>query len=157
MAKRRREELGINLQLGTMVRAQPFQPFDIRTADGDTIHVFHPDFIKGTSLGRHMHEYSFFSYEVNESLHMSENERKTILDCFEKIGTELQHAIDKHTKKLVISNLELLLNYAVRFYDRQFVTREVANKGVHQTCLARADQTQKSPFNSRNQYRHGQN
>ena len=92
--------------------------------------VFHPDFIKGTSLGRHMQEYSFFSYEVNESLHMSELEKKTILGCFEKIGAELEHAIDKHTKKLVISNIELLLNYAVRFYDRQFVTREVANKGV---------------------------
>lgn len=92
--------------------------------------VFHPDFIKGSSLGRRMNEYSFFSYQVNEALHLSDAERKTVVDCFEKIGAELQHAIDKHTRKLILSNIELLLNYALRYYDRQWVTREVANKGI---------------------------
>jgi AraC family transcriptional activator of pobA len=92
--------------------------------------VFHPDFILGTSLGRHIHNYTFFSYEVHEALHLSLSEREVILDCFSKIQLELGHAIDKHTKTLVISNIELFLNYCVRFYDRQFITREVVNKGV---------------------------
>ena len=92
--------------------------------------VFHPDFIKGTSLGRRMNEYNFFSYQVNEALHLSDAERKTVVDCFENIHTELQHAIDKHTKMLIVSNIELLLNYALRYYDRQFITREVANKSI---------------------------
>lgn len=92
--------------------------------------VFHPDFIKGTNLGHHIQDYTFFSYAVNEALHLSEAERGIILDCFTKIYTEVQHAIDKHTKNLIISNIELLLNYCVRYYDRQFITREIANKGI---------------------------
>lgn len=92
--------------------------------------VFHPDFIRGTSLSRHIQDYSFFSYEVHEALHLSETERKVILDCFSKIQLELRHAIDKHTKTLIVSNIELFLNYCVRFYDRQFITRDVAHKGV---------------------------
>jgi AraC-like DNA-binding protein len=92
--------------------------------------VFHPDFIRGTSLGKHIEEYTFFSYEVHEALHLSEAEKKVILDCFSKIEFELQHAIDKHSKKLIISNIELFLNYCTRFYDRQFITRENSHKGV---------------------------
>lgn len=92
--------------------------------------VFHPDFIKGTALAKHIQDYSFFSYEVNEALHVSDSERTILLDCFSKIHKELQHAIDKHTKQLIVSNIELLLNYCVRYYERQFVTREAANKGV---------------------------
>jgi AraC-like DNA-binding protein len=63
-------------------------------------------------------------------LHLSERERQVILDCLDKINFELQHSIDKHSKKLIISNLELLLNYCVRFYERQFITRENLNKGI---------------------------
>lgn len=92
--------------------------------------AFHPDFIRGTPLGRHMNDYSFFSYQTNEALHLSDPERATITDCFEKIRTELQHPIDKHSRTLIVSNIELLLNYALRYYDRQFITREVANKGI---------------------------
>lgn len=92
--------------------------------------VFHADFIHGTSLGRHMNEYSFFSYATNEALHLSERERQIILDCFSKIKFELEHAVDKHSKKLIASNIELFLNYCVRFYDRQFVTRDPANRGI---------------------------
>jgi AraC family transcriptional activator of pobA len=92
--------------------------------------VIHPDFIHGTPLGRHMQEYSFFSYEVHEALHLSETERKVIMDCFSKIQLELRHAIDKHTKTLIISNIELFLNYCVRFYDRQFITRDTVHKGI---------------------------
>jgi AraC-like DNA-binding protein len=92
--------------------------------------VFHSDFIHGTSLGRHMSDYSFFSYTTNEALHLSERERQIILDCFAKIRYELEHAVDKHSKTLIASNIELFLNYCVRFYDRQFITRDNANKGI---------------------------
>jgi len=92
--------------------------------------VFHPDFIRGTTLGRQIHEYTFFSYEVHEALHLSNSERSIIQDCINKIQTELQHPIDKHSKTLIVNNIELLLNYCIRFYDRQFITREVVNKGI---------------------------
>lgn len=92
--------------------------------------VFHPDLIRGTVLGRHMNDYTFFSYEAHEALHLSERERQIVLDCFSKIEFELNHAIDKHSKTLIASNIELFLNYCARFYDRQFVTRDNAHKGI---------------------------
>lgn len=92
--------------------------------------IFHPDLIKGTSLGRQIREYSFFSYQFNEALHLSERERKIVLDCFAKINYELEHAIDKHSKRLIVQNIELFLNYCMRFYDRQFITRDSAHKGL---------------------------
>lgn len=92
--------------------------------------VFHPDLIKGTSLGRHIDDYSFFSYNVSEALHVSERERQLVLDSFSKIKYELEHAVDKHSKKLIADNIELLLNYCVRFYDRQFITRDNVHKGI---------------------------
>lgn len=92
--------------------------------------VFHPDLIHGTSLGRQMGDYTFFSYESREALHLSEQERQTVADCFAKIKAELQHPVDKHSKKLIVRNIELFLDYCVRFYDRQFITRNSVHKGV---------------------------
>lgn len=92
--------------------------------------LFHPELIRGTSLGKNIQEYSFFSYDVNEALHLSEREHQIALDCFAKIQYELQHAIDKHSKTLIASNIELFLNYCSRFYDRQFITRDNVHKGV---------------------------
>lgn len=92
--------------------------------------IFHPDLIHGTSLGRHIRDYTFFEYQSNEALHLSERERKIVLDCFTKIEYELEHAIDKHSKRLVVSNIELFLNYCVRFYERQFITRDNAHRGI---------------------------
>jgi len=92
--------------------------------------LFHPDLIKGTPLGKHIHDYSFFSYDVNEALHLSDKERQLVLDCFAKIQYELEHAIDKHSKTLIASNIELFLNYCIRFYDRQFITRDTTHKGI---------------------------
>jgi len=92
--------------------------------------VFHPDMIRGTALGKHIHDYTFFSYEAHEALHLSERERQIVLDCFSKIEFELNHAIDKHSKTLIASNIELFLNYCARFYDRQFVTRDTVHKGI---------------------------
>ncbi len=122
-------------QEGTLVFLAPGQVVGVENV-GETYQpqgkalVFHPDLFRGTSLGRHMDDYSFFSYQINEALHLSEREQQVVLDCFSKIGTELQHAIDKHSKQLIISNIELLLNYCVRFYDRQFITRDHVHKGV---------------------------
>lgn len=92
--------------------------------------AFHPDFIKGTSLGRHFNDYNFFSYNAHEALHLSLRERRIVMDSFSKIKYELEHAIDKHSKQLIISTIELFFNYCTRFYDRQFITREEANKGI---------------------------
>jgi AraC family transcriptional activator of pobA len=92
--------------------------------------VFHSDLIHGTSLGRHMNDYSFFGYQFTEALHLSERERKIVLDCFSKIEYELEHAVDKYSKRLIVANIELFLNYCIRFYDRQFITRDNAHKGI---------------------------
>ncbi|MFI5185433.1 MAG: helix-turn-helix domain-containing protein [Chitinophagales bacterium] len=92
--------------------------------------VFHPDLIHGTSLGKHIQDYTYFSYQSKEALHLSERERKIVMDCFSKIEYELEHAIDKHSKRLIVSNIELFLNYCVRFYDRQFITRDKVHKGI---------------------------
>ncbi len=92
--------------------------------------LFHPDMIKGTSLGKHIQDYSFFSYDVNEALHLSEKERQMVLDCFSKIQYELEQAIDKHSRTLITTNIELFLNYCTRFYDRQFITRDHAHKSA---------------------------
>ena len=92
--------------------------------------LFDPELIKGTPLGKHIQDYSFFSYDVNEALHLSEKERQIVLDCFAKIEYELQQSVDKHSKTLIASNIELFLNYCSRFYDRQFITRDNTNKGI---------------------------
>jgi AraC family transcriptional regulator, transcriptional activator of pobA len=92
--------------------------------------VFHPDLIHGTPLGRHIQDYTFFGYQSNEALHISERERKIVLECFAKIKYELEHAIDKHSKRLIVSNIEMVLDYCVRFYDRQFITRDNVHKGI---------------------------
>ncbi|HEY4195220.1 MAG TPA: helix-turn-helix transcriptional regulator [Mucilaginibacter sp.] len=122
-------------QEGTLVFIAPGQVLGIENngeyyqPQGHAL-VFHPDLIRGTSLGRHINDYTFFSYEVHEALHLSEAERGIILDCLSKIKFELSHAIDKHSKTLITTNIELLLNYCVRFYDRQFITRDNAHKGI---------------------------
>ncbi len=91
---------------------------------------FHPDLLRGTALGQKIKDYSFFSYESNESLHMSEREKQTIINCFQEIREEIEHSIDKHSKSIIVANLEVFLNHCLRFYDRQFITREDVNKGI---------------------------
>lgn len=88
---------------------------------------FHPDLIRGTSLGKNIKEYSFFSYEVNEALHLSLKEREIFVDCLNKISHELEHTIDRLSRRLIATNIELLLDYCLRFYERQFITRELVN------------------------------
>lgn len=92
--------------------------------------LFHPDLIRGTSLGHNIKDYTFFSYEVYEALHLSEKEKQIVIDCLNKIDYELKRSIDKHSKTLIANNIELLLNYCMRFYDRQFITRSHVNKDI---------------------------
>ncbi|WP_370576761.1 helix-turn-helix domain-containing protein [Pedobacter sp. N36a] len=120
---------------GTLVFVSPGQIYGI-DSKGVAIKpsgyglLFHPDLIAGTSLARSIKDYTFFSYEVNEALHLSKKERKTIFDCLEKIAAETDQNIDKHSKRLIVSNIEVLLNYCMRFYDRQFITRSNVNKDI---------------------------
>lgn len=105
-------------------------PDDVLVQPSGWALVFHPDFIRGTTLGSIIKEYGFFSYGVNEALHISTRERQIVLECFTKIKEELERGIDKHSKTLIINNIELFLNYCVRFFDRQFITRENINKDI---------------------------
>lgn len=122
-------------QEGTMVFMAPGQVAGMST-NGEIYQpkgfgvVFHPDLIHGTSLGKHIQEYTFFDYQSNEALHLSDREREIVLDCFSKIDYELDQAIDKHSKKLITTNIELLLGNCIRFYDRQFITRDHVNHGI---------------------------
>ena len=92
--------------------------------------LFHPDLLRGTSLGKNIKKYTFFSYEVNEALHLSEEERSIVMDCLKIIRMELEHGVDKHSKALLVNHIELLLNYCMRFYERQFITRGKTNRDV---------------------------
>lgn len=92
--------------------------------------MFHPDLLARTSLGKNMSKYEFFSYTSNEALHLSAAEIVIFRDVLNMIEQELTHPIDKHSRHLIVSNIELLLNYCLRFYDRQFVTREEINHSV---------------------------
>ena len=84
-------------------------------------------------LAKTIKDFTFFSYDVFEALHLSEQEKRTIIECFNNIQSELQHNIDKHSQRLIVSNIELFLNYCTRYYDRQFITR----KGVNSSILGR--------------------
>ena len=121
-------------QDGTIVSFAPGQVAEFETAKDVRPKaqglLFHPDLIKGTSLGQEIKSYSFFSYSSNEALHLSEDERGIITDSLAKIKMELIHPIDKLSKRLIARNIQLLLDYCMRFYNRQFTTREDANKDV---------------------------
>lgn len=103
---------------------------------------FHPDFICNHPLAAKIKTYGFFSYTVNEALHLSEKEEKNIAGIFDRIDQEYQH-IDKHTQEVIISMIELLLNYSNRFYERQFITR----KSVNHDMLTRMEQLMNNHFN----------
>ena len=124
-------------QDGTIVSFAPGQVIEVSMTTDEVQPkvyglIFHPDIIRGTSLGADIKKYSFFSYSSNEALHLSGRERAVVMDCLAKIASELEHGVDKHSKQLIAINIELLLNYCLRFYERQFITREIANKDVLQ-------------------------
>ena len=92
--------------------------------------VFHPDLLNRTALGTQISRYEFFGYSSTEALHLSAQEVEVFQGVIAMIEQELHRAIDKHTRELIVSNIELLLNYCLRFYDRQFITREEINHTV---------------------------
>ncbi|WP_295119862.1 AraC family transcriptional regulator [uncultured Chitinophaga sp.] len=89
--------------------------------------LIHPDFLRTYPLGKTIKNYGFFSYAANEALHLSAQERKTIINVMESIEEELHHPIDHYSQDVIVSYIELLLNYSNRFYNRQFITRKSAN------------------------------
>ena len=125
---------------GTLVFVGPNQKVELTKNDPNFVPkgyalLFHPDVLAGTDLGRKIHTYNYFSYSVKEALHISAKERKVILSLLDKIQFELEQTIDKHSKKLIVANIELFLDYCMRFYDRQFLTRETA----HQSSMEKFD------------------
>ncbi len=122
-------------QENTLVCVAPGQVLG-NPADGSTYQAkgwclyFSPELLYGTQLGRHIKDYTFFSYDVSEALHLSLQERETIIDCLKKIDDEINNGNDRHSNTIIASAIELFLNYCTRFYDRQFITRKKANKDI---------------------------
>ena len=119
---------------GTMSFVAPNQVIAVdedndRNKDGWSL-LFHPDLIRNYPLGKNIKNYGFFNYEVNEALHLSDEEDKLIESLVQNIEKEFQSRIDTFSQDVVVSNLELLLNYCNRFYNRQFVTRKMANNDL---------------------------
>lgn len=122
-------------QEGTIVSFYPGQVIDVdSTGEPTALDVvglmFHPDLICGTPLASKIGSFGFFSYSQREALHLSEAERKLFLDCLAKISLELEHPVDNHSADLISANIQLLLEYMSRFYDRQFITRHKVNSSV---------------------------
>lgn len=121
-----------DFQEGTLIFASPGQVFtspkkeELKSKEGWTL-LFHPDLLLKSNLSEKMDSYTYFSYEVTEALHLSKKEESFIFQSIKQIRTEYSQNIDKHSQQLILSNLELLLNYCVRFYDRQFYTRTNLN------------------------------
>lgn len=106
--------------------------------------MFHPDLIRKSALGEHMDQYSFFSYDVHEALHLSDDEERIVTECINNIRHEYEPRIDNHSQRVIISNLELLLNYCWRFYERQFNTRT----NLHKDTASRFEKHLREYFNS---------
>jgi AraC-like DNA-binding protein len=120
---------------GTLVFLAPNQvasfadPIEELDDSGWTI-MFHPDLIRRSKLGKEIKNYSFFNYETNEALHLSDVEKLSLLELVKKIEVELNQNIDKHSQDIIIQNLESILKYSYRYYDRQFYTRTNLNKDL---------------------------
>ena len=119
-------------QEGTVTSFAPGQVVEVQMEERPQAQglLFHPDLIRGTALGREIRHYSFFSYNSNEALHLSETEKSIFIDCLDKIRMEVERPADRHSKRLIVRNIELLLDYCIRFYERQFNTRSAANKNI---------------------------
>ncbi|WP_420401698.1 helix-turn-helix domain-containing protein [Flagellimonas sp.] len=124
-----------DFQEGTMVFMKPNQIVKVENnqaykgASGWTL-LFHPDLIQRSELGKLINSYSFFNYETNEALHISEEEKNALTDLVHKLEQEYSLNLDKHSQELIISNIDLLLKYCKRYYDRQFFTRTNLNKDL---------------------------
>ena len=135
-------------QEGTIVSFAPGQTVEVEMLDNEISPevyglLFHPDLIHGTSLGDKIGQYTFLDYAQNEALHLSEKERDIIIDCLHKIEYELDYPVDKHSRSLLNAHIELVLDYCLRFYDRQFCTRAKVNSDI----LTRFEQLLNDYFN----------
>lgn len=110
--------------------------------DGMSLHI-HPDFLRNYPINSMIKQYGFFSYAAAEALYLSEKEKTKILSIFQFIKDELEERIDKFSQDVIISQIELLLNYSNRFYDRQFITRKAVNNDI----LARLEHLLDEYFN----------
>lgn len=123
-------------QEGTVVSFSPGQVVDVEMIEGEEVShdviglLFHPNLIYGTPLGDKISDFDFFDYSQLEAVHLSESEREIFLDCLGKIDAELDYPVDAHSAALLSANIQLLLEYMSRFYDRQFITRHKANSEV---------------------------
>lgn len=113
--------------------------------------AFHPDLIRGTSLGKNIKKYTFFSYQANEALHLSDDEKQTVLNLLRLIRSELQQPADRHSQTIICNNIELLLNHFSRFYERQFLVRKAANKEV----IAKFESLLDDYYKENKQYKNG--
>nr|WP_305121136.1 AraC family transcriptional regulator [Pedobacter xinjiangensis] len=104
-------------------------PEDIESYEGIALY-FHPDFIRNHPLGKKINQYGFFSYDVSEALFLSAKEKKIIANLFATIAHELDNNIDQFSQHVLVSQIELLLNYSNRFYNRQFITRKAINHDI---------------------------
>lgn len=136
---------------GTLTFIKPNQTIQVENQDeiegsyGWTL-LFHPDLIRKSELGKTIEDYSFFNYDLNEALHLSESERNSITDLVVKIQEEYNQNIDKHSQELIIANIEMLLKYSKRFYDRQFFTRT----NLNQDLLSKFNKVIRTYYNSEN-------
>ena len=105
-----------------------------------TVLAFHPDFLVRTPLGRKMSSYGYFSYSSNEALHLSKEEVDLLSAVLSLIEREMKHSIDRHSRSIIISHLEVFLDYCLRFYERQFYSREVINNTVVEKFNALLDE-----------------
>lgn len=152
---------------GRMGYGQGFYDFNeggmVFTAPGQVIYIsddteyygfsllFHADFIRNSPLGQQIKKYGFFSYETHESLYLSENERTIIMGVMENIQQELNANIDDFSQDVLLSYIELLLNYSNRFYRRQFIT----HKTVSHDLLTRMEQMLETYFGNEDALNHG--
>lgn len=120
---------------GTLIFTAPGQELQFErkrhaTDSASWMLLFHPDFLAGTDLGRRMDEYTYFGYEVTEALHLSTSEQAQALEVGHRIKAEYSQRLDAHSHKLIVNNLELLLNHCTRFCDRQFFQRTAMHSGL---------------------------
>lgn len=120
---------------GTVICLAPGQTIGVHRMPDGPVPVavgllFHPDLLHGTTLANKMKQFTFFSYTSNEALHLSSDECAVIQNYMDHINQELEHPVDKFSRQLFVSNIEVLLNYCMRFYERQFVTRKEWNNDI---------------------------
>ena len=141
---------------GTLICVSPGQIGGVEYS-GQKFHIkgwallFSPELLHGTPLGNHIKDFSFFSYQANEALHMTTEERETFIQFMKMLQNELTKTYDGHQETIIVSYIELILKYCLRFYDRQFISRKASNSDV----LARFEQILKVYYEEEKQYSYG--